>query len=353
MLPFRNDYSYGCIDEILELLKNENDIFHDGYGLDETCRQAQALIRSKMIDNDVDIHFIVGGTLSNLTILKGCLNCYEAVISCDTGHINTHETGSIEATGHKVIPVQNCDGKLTAAGIRHCYEEHMMSFEHMVLPKVVYISNATELGTIYTLEELQSIRQVCDELGMYLMMDGARLGCAIMAQHEYSLNDLAKLCDIFSIGGTKNGALFGEAIIISNPALKKYFRFVMKQSGAMMAKGWLLGLQFVGLFKDDAFYKVAKHANDMAAQIQTCLHSLGYPLLMRSDTNQVFPILEQSELEVISKAVDFEVWGKQDDQVVVRFVTSWHTTQEEVDQLCRVLKDAKKASDSKDAKELD
>lgn len=337
MLFFRNDYGQGCIPEILELLKNTNNECIGGYGIDKYCDQAKLLIRAHILDTEVDVHFITGGTLTNLTIIKSILRPYEAVIACDTGHISTHETGSVEATGHKVIELPNCNGKLTATAIEKAFEDHMLVYEHMVYPKLVYISNSTEFGTVYTRQELESLRDVCDRLGLYLMMDGARLGVALTSGVDYTLNDLAKWCDVFYIGGTKNGALMGEAVIFSNPELNSYFRFVMKQDGAMMAKGWLLGLQFIGLFDNDKFFECAKHANEMAKIIQDYAHELGYPFLMKTSTNQIFLNLNLDQYEYLSKEIDFEIWEKRDDLITVRFVTSWYTKKEDVDELCKYL----------------
>lgn len=341
MLFFKNDYEQGCIPEILELLSKTNDESINGYGQDPYCKEAEELIRSKMPDSQVDVHFIAGGTLSNISMIKHLLRPFEAVIACDTGHIATHETGSIEATGHKVITVPNASGKLSASAIRKVYDDHMLQFEHMVFPKAVYISNATELGTVYTRKEIEEIRRVCDELNLYLMCDGARVGSALMSGVDYTLNDMARWFDLFSIGGTKNGALIGEAIIISNGMLKPYFRFVMKQSGAMLAKGWLLGLQFIGLFKNDAFYKIAKHQNELAQQIQVKALELGYPLFVKSETNQVFLVVNHNEYEYLKKRVEFEIWDYWNDDPVIRFVTSFHTSQEEVDYLIVYLEEAK------------
>ena len=234
MLFFRNDYGQGCIPEIMEYMNTTNGHSFTGYGMDTICQNAKETIKKHIPDYDVDIHFLVGGTITNQTIIKACLKPFEAVIACDTGHIATHETGAIEAVGHKVIPVNNYAGKINPSDIRKVFDTHMLSYEHMVYPKMVYISNATEYGTVY-------------------MMDGARLGVALSTV-DYTLNDLANICDVFYIGGTKNGALMGEAVVISNPELKPYFRFVMKQNGAMLAKGWLLGIQFLGLFEHDAFF---------------------------------------------------------------------------------------------------
>lgn len=341
MLFFKNDYGQGCIPEILDLLKEANDDNNNGYGQDDYCKKAEELICSKISDVSVDVHFIVGGTLTNLTILKHILRPFEAVVACDTGHIATHETGSIEAIGHKVIVVPNASGKITPAAIRKVYDEHMLQFEHMVFPKVVYISNASELGTVYSRKEMEELRKICDELNLYLMMDGARLASALMSGVDYTLNDCAKWCDIFYIGGTKIGALFGEAIVISNDQLKPYFRFIMKQSGAMLAKGWLLGLQFIGLFQSDQFYLYAKQENEMAMQVQKKALELGYPLFMKSETNQIFLVVTHDEYEYLKTRVEFEIWDYWNDDPVIRFVTSWHTSQEEVDYLIVYLEEAK------------
>ena len=339
MLFFKNDYGQGCIPEILELLSQVNDLNINGYGMDPYCEKAKQLIQSKMPDTPVDVHFITGGTLTNETMIKHVLRSFQGVISADTGHINVHEVGAVEATGHKVISIKNANGKLKAQDIKNCFEEHMLTYEHLVYPKLVYISNATELGTVYTRKELEEIRAVCDELGLYLMMDGARIGCALMSKGiEYTLNDIAKWCDLFYIGGTKNGALMGEAVVISNPELKPFFRFNLKQTGAMMAKGWLLGIQFIGLFENDAFYECAKHSNLLAAKIQDYLVELKYPLFMRSDTNQIFPVVTKKQLDYLMTEVDFEVWEDRGDSIVIRFVTSFHTTDEEVQHLCQKLK---------------
>lgn len=339
MLFFRNDYGQGCIPEIMEYMNTTNGRSFTGYGMDEICQNAKEAIKKHIPDYDVDVHFLVGGTITNQTIIKACLKPFEAVIACDTGHIATHETGAIEAVGHKVIPVNNYAGKINPADIRKVFDAHMLSYEHMVYPKMVYISNASEYGTVYTLDELKEIRRICDELGLYLMMDGARLGVAL-ATVDYTLNDLANLCDVFYIGGTKNGALIGEAVVITNPALKPYFRFVMKQNGAMLAKGWLLGIQFLGLFEHDAFYSYAKHSVVLAQQIQSKLQKLGYALFMKSDTNQIFVNVTKEQYQFLSEKIDFEIWEKCDDHYVIRFVTSWHTSNEEVEGLCEYLEAA-------------
>lgn len=340
MLFFRNDYGEGCIDSITKLLIQANNESHPGYGEDSYSQKAAQIIQSKLPDYPSDIHFIVSGTLTNIVMIRHVLKPYETVICCDTAHINQHEGGAIEISGHKLITVPNQNGKLTAAIVRDTADYYASKENLYMIPKLVYISNATELGTVYTREELEELSAVCKEKNLYLMCDGARIAPALMSGIDYSLNDMARWCDIFSIGGTKNGALFGEAVVIPNEQLKPYFRYVQKQSGAILAKGWLIGMQFIGLFENDDFYKCAKHANDLAQQIQNTLVELGYPLFMRSSTNQLFFVLEPAQYDYLKERVDFEVWDKWDNQIIIRIVTSWHTSQEDTDQLCVILKEA-------------
>ena len=284
-------------------------------------------------DYDVDVHFIVGGTITNQTIIKACLKPFEAVISCDTGHIATHETGAIEATGHKVIPVNNYAGKINPSDIRKVFDTHMLSYEHMVYPKMVYISNATEYGTVYTFEELKEIRAVCDELGLYLMMDGARLGVALSTV-DYTLNDLANLCDVFYIGGTKNGALLGEAIVFPNLALNDDFRYALKQRGALLAKGRVIASQFVALFEHDLYAELAQHANACAMRVRSVLSELGVVFYTDSPTNQQFPILPNAVVEALQQHYGFYIWKVLNErESVVRFVFSWATPMTMVDEL--------------------
>lgn len=341
MLFFRNDYGQGCTSRILELLAQANEADNPGYGTDQYCQRARELLASRMPDHEPVIHFLVGGTIVNLTVLRHILRPYEGVYSPDTGHIAVHETGSVEATGHKVITVPNASGKITPAALRKAHSQFQLIFEHMVMPRAVYISNATELGTVYTRKELEDLRAICDEFQLYLIMDGARLGNALESGVDYDLNDLAGWCDAFTIGATKNGALFGEALVIMNRKLQPYFRFTEKQSGAMLAKGWLLGLQFIGLFEDDAWFENARHANELAMTIQNRVKELGYPLLLTSETNQIFVVVTRQEYEYLSTRVDFEIWEHWNDDIIVRFVTSWHTTQEEAEYLCVYLEEAR------------
>lgn len=340
MVFFRNDYGEGCIEPIAKLLAQANEQSNPGYGEDQYSGRAAQLIQSKLPDVPSDIHFIVSGTLTNIVMIRHVLKPYEAVICCDTAHINQHEAGAIEVSGHKMITVPNVNGKLTAALIERVVESYKNSPNMYLIPRLVYISNATELGTVYTRQELEKISQICKERDLLLMMDGARIGPALMSGIDYSLNDIAKWCDLFSIGGTKNGALFGEAVVIPNNELKPYFRYVQKQSGAILAKGWLIGLQFIGLFENDDFYKCAGYANKLAAKIQNKIIELGYPLFMRSATNQVFVVLNPAQHEYIRQKVDCEVWETWDESIIIRLVTSWHTSEENVDELCQILEDA-------------
>lgn len=344
MIFFRNDYGEGCIEPIMKLLQQSNEESHPGYGEDDFSRKAIDLIRSKMPDTDVDVHFIVGGTLANLTMIRHILRPYEVVLSTDTAHIFVHEAGAVEANGHKIRIVPNSNGKLSATALERKYLEIVDDPNYFMIPRLVYISNSTEVGTVYTRREFEDLRAVCDKYNLYLMMDGARVGAALMSGVDYTLNDIARWCDIFSIGGTKNGALFGEAICISNSALKPYFRFVQKQSGALISKGWLIGLQFIGLFENDDFYTCARHANEMAQDVQDEIIRLGYPLYMKSTTNQLFLVLNPTQYDYLKVRVDFEVWGQWDNDIIIRLVSSWHTSQEEVDYLKVYLNEAMELS---------
>ncbi len=340
MLSFRNDYGKACIPEIVELLKSKNANVYPAFGHDIECQKAAELIHSKMPDNDVEIHFTIDRILANITLIHHILKPYEAVITVESSHIASHEVGAVEATGHKVIEVDDTNGKITPQAIQKVFDRHMLSYEHMVYPKLVYIANATELGTVYTRQELEALRTKCNELGLYLMMDGARLSTTLMCGVDYTLNDIPKWCDVFTIGATKIGGMFGEAIVVANHDLRHNLRFVMNQSGSLIEKGWLIGLQYQGLFEDDAYYKYAKHEIEMAHRIQEQLTELGYPLYVKGEVNLVFPMLTQAQFEYLSTYVDFEVWYKRDDLFIVRIVTSWNTTEDEVKQLCEYLKQA-------------
>ena len=338
MYSFANDYSEGTHESILKALVDTNLKQSSGYGLDEYSEKARDILKNVLKNDKIDIHFIPGGTQANLISISSFLRQHEAAIAADTSHIATHETGAIEATGHKVITIRSDDGKLTVEKIEKVLKIH--SDEHMVKPRLVYISNSTEIGTIYKKQELIELYSYCKENDLILYIDGARMGSAITCkENDLNLSDLVNLCDAFYIGATKNGALFGEALVICNDSLKKDFRYNIKQKGALLAKGRLLGLQFIELFKDDLYFKLASHANEMAALIQDALIENNYKLFINSPTNQVFPILENSTLEKLSEKYSFTIWEEIDENhTVVRICTSWATDKEKVLQLINDLK---------------
>lgn len=337
MYSFRNDYSEGAYPEILKRLSEENKKQHLGYGEDEICKEAKKRVHQKLKNDECDIHFLVGGTQTNLTVISSALRPFEAVITVDSGHINVHETGAIEATGHKVIVVKGKDGKITPDGIHQAVKIH--TDEHMVKPKMVYISNATEIGTIYTKKELEEIRKVCDEYKLYLFMDGARLGAALTSsENDLRFEDLCTYCDVFYIGGTKNGALFGEAIVIVSDKLKSDFRYMIKQRGGMLAKGWLIGVQFAELMKDNVYLELADHANKLAQKMQSRLEELGISFFIKTSTNQIFPVLSNEMLEKLSEYIDYQIWEPYDEtHTIVRFVTSWATDGKEVEEIIKLF----------------
>ena len=337
MISFKNDYSEFAHPNILKRMLDEENNQYVGYGLDEISENAKNKIKS-YINKNVDIHFLVGGTQTNKTVIDHILRPYQAVIACDTGHVNVHETGAIEATGHKVIAVNGKNGKLTVEAIKEAYYAH--TDEHMVMPKMVYISNSTELGTIYTKIELESISLLCKRLGLYLFLDGARLAVALTSDsNDLSLNDIASLTDIFYIGGTKNGALLGEAVVIVNEKLKENFRYAVKQNGGLYAKGFVAGVQFDELFKDDLYFEMGRHANEMALKLKKGLTELGVKFAFDSYTNQQFPIFSSDMIEYIGKRFQFELWGQNGNDVTIRLVTSWATKEAYVDQFIKYIKD--------------
>lgn len=337
MIYLKNDYSLGAHPQILQALTDTNMTHTSGYGEDPFCEEAKALIRGHMDDSDADIHFLMGGTQTNLTAMSAFLRPHHAIIAADSAHICVHETGAIEATGHKVIPCPSPDGKLLPDQITEAVLFH--KDEHMVKPKLVYISNTTEMGTVYSARELAALRSVCDRHGLYLYVDGARLGCALTAPgNTLTLADMAQLTDAFYIGGTKNGALFGEALVIVNPELKEDFRYPIKQRGGMMAKGRLLGIQFCQLFQGDLYFQLARHANEMAQVLKNGLMGGGYDFLVDSPTNQLFPILPHMLADHLRQQVAFEDWASAGDRAcVIRLVTSWGTTEQEVMDFLKLL----------------
>ena len=331
MFNFKNDYSEGCHPRILEALTRTNLEQTVGYGLDEYCADAAARIKTAIGCETADVHFLVGGTQTNLTAISAFLRPHQCVLAPSTGHINVHETGAIEATGHKVVSRPTHDGKLTAALIQEMVGEH--TDEHMVRPGMVYISQSTEVGSVYTRAELEAVYACCRKNGLYLYIDGARLACALASDNcDLTLSDLPGLCDAFYIGGTKNGMLFGEALVIVRDDLKADFRFLLKQRGGMLAKGRLLGIQFAELFRDGLYLELGRHANALTQRLQAGLEAKGYPLLQHSPTNQVFLTLTPEQYERFSQLVLFEPWTfLPDGRVTIRLVTSWATTPEAVD----------------------
>lgn len=339
MLFFRNDYGNGAHPRVLEALCRTNPELTDGYGMDPYCRKAADLIRSLCRCPDADVHFIVGGTQANKTALGAFLRPWEAVITADTGHIHVHEAGAIEHNGHRLYLLPAPDGKLRPEQVAKLCQTYAQE-ETAAAPRVLYISNTTELGTVYSREELMALRQVCDENGLYLYCDGARLACAI-AITGTCFSDYARCCDCFTIGGTKNGLLFGEALVITNPALMPSFRRCMKQQGAILAKGRLLGVQYCAALEDGLYLQLANASVKAAEQLSAGLRALGIPQLIDSPSNQLFPILPNALIEKLRQQVSFEIWSPVDEHnSCIRFVTAWHTTEEEVADLLKLLREA-------------
>ncbi|MEH7109812.1 threonine aldolase family protein, partial [Bacillus sp. JJ1764] len=311
MYSFKNDYSEGAHPQILNALIETNLDQEDGYGEDTFSKRAIEYLKRRLKQNELDIHLLSGGTQTNLIAISAFLRPHEAAIAAGTAHIATHETGAIEATGHKVITVETNDGKLTVQHLISVLETH--SDEHMVKPKLVYISNSTEIGTIYKKNDLEQLRHFCDQNQLILFMDGARLGSALCSsENDLELSDLPELVDAFYIGGTKNGALIGEALVICRESLKEDFRFHMKQKGALLAKGRLLGIQFSELFRDNLFFELSEHANKMAGILRQGISEAKIPFLIHSPSNQLFPILSNSSIEQLQKKYDFLIWEKTD-----------------------------------------
>ena len=339
MYSFLCDYSEGAHQQILDAFIRTNLEQTDGYGIDCHCDNAASLIRSKIGRSDVDVHFFVGGTQTNMTAIAAFLKPYEAVISAKTAHINVHETGAIEATGHKILIFATADGKLTPDEIQTALDEH--EDEHMAKPKLVYISNTTEIGTVYTKSELKALSNVCRKNSLLLYMDGARLGSALMSEdNDLSMSDIADLVDAFYIGATKNGALMGEALVISNSSLTEDFRYNIKQRGGLLAKGRLLGIQFEELFRENLYFELADHANKMAYLLREGFLSLGYPFMTQPSSNQLFPILPNKLIEKLEKEFSFYRWKKTDDEhSSIRLVTSWATDEDQVHRFIELLKE--------------
>jgi len=337
MLHFRNDYGNGAHPQVMEALCKTNLELTAGYGMDPYCRQAADRIRNLCACPEADVHFLVGGTQVNKTALGAFLRPWEAVIAADSGHIQVHETGAIEHNGHRIFTLPTPDGKLRPDQICQLCKTYSQE-ETAPEPKLVYISNTTELGTVYSREELLQLRQVCDTWGLLLYCDGARLACA-MAVSGTTFADYAATCDAFTIGGTKNGLLFGEALVITKAALMPSFRRCLKQQGAMLAKGRLLGVQYCAALDNGLYMSLAQQAMAAAMQLSDGLQALRIPLLIASPSNQLFPILPNTVIKALENKVSFETWSVVDDNsTCIRFVTAWHTTEAEVTALLVLLR---------------
>lgn len=337
MIRFDCDYLEGAHPLILKKLTETNMEQTVGYGCDPYCERAAQLIKEACKSENCDVHFLVGGTQTNTTVISTVLRPHQGVVCAETGHINVHESGAIEATGHKVLALHSSDGKLTAKAIKECFDSHWNDecHEHMVQPGMVYISQPTEKGTVYSKKELEELYSVCKECGTVLYIDGARLGYAIASDGcDMTLADVAATCDVFYIGGTKAGALFGEALVIINDTIKKDFRYMIKQKGGLLAKGRLLGIQFETLFKNNLYLEISAHAIRAAKKIKEIFVEHGCEFLSDSSTNQQFPIMKNSEIEELRKNFSFETWCAIDEnRSAVRFCSSWATTDENIEKL--------------------
>ena len=334
---FKDDYSEGVHPEILNVLSNTNYIQTIGYGEDEFSDKARQLIKNKIQNADVDIHFVSGGTQANLLVISSILKPYQSVIAATTAHIAVHETGAIEATGHKINTVETTNGKLKPSDIQGVLNFH--TDEHMVMPKLVFISNSTEIGTVYSKKELSELFTFCKKNNLYLYLDGARIASALTSEsNNLNIKEVSEYTDAFYIGGTKNGALLGEAIVIKNDNLKDDFRFQMKQKGALLAKGRLIGIQFLSLFKNDLYFDLAKHANQTAEKLAEGIKNKGYEFFTEPVTNQIFPIFPDKLIEKLHKKYDFYVWSHTDKMhSAVRLICSWATKEEFVDKFINDL----------------
>ncbi len=335
MIRFECDYTTGAHPNILEALVNSNTEACPGYGVDRHCEHARAMLRELCLAPKAGVHFLVGGTQANTTVIAAALRPHQGVLCAETGHINAHESGAIESTGHKVLGLSAAEGKIDARQIDEYCQSHYddVAWEHMVQPGMVYLSLPTELGTVYTLAELEEISAVCRRWKLPLFVDGARLACGLAAS-DITLPDLARLCDVFYLGGTKAGLLFGEAVVITSPTLNKDFRYLIKQRGGMLAKGRLLGVQFEAFLKNSLFLDIGKKEVAKAMRLRSAFEKKGYPLFVNSPTNQQFPILPNEALAALERDYSFEVWARVDpDHTAVRFCTSWSTTDQDVDAL--------------------
>ncbi|MBQ7096169.1 MAG: low specificity L-threonine aldolase [Clostridia bacterium] len=341
MLYFENDYSEGACPEVLESLIQTNLKSLSPYGNDSYSASAKEKIQKACGLKQSDIYFLVGGTQTNQTVIDAVLSPYQGVIAAQSGHVSLHEAGAIEYTGHKVLTLPQKDGKISAETLKDYVADFYgdENHDHMVFPGMVYISHPTEYGTLYTKNELKSLSEVCRHYHLPLYLDGARLGYGLAAENtDVSLIDIAKYCDVFYIGGTKVGALCGEAVVFTKNNTPPHFMTLIKQHGALLAKGRLTGIQFDRLFTDDLYFRISKRAIQYASQLKSALREKGYRFFIDSPTNQIFIILENHFMNQLKEKVRFSFWEKFDDQhTVVRFATSWATTQEDIDQLIEIL----------------
>ena len=336
MIRFNNDYNRGALGSILKELAATNTESYAGYGEDEWCARAEAVIKKLISKDDALIKFIPGATQANIVAISSALSPVQSVIAADTGHINCHETASIENTGHKIIALPNTDGKISAQQVEECAAEYYGSGapEYLTEPKLVYLSFPTEKGTLYSKQELGEISAVCKKYGMYLFVDRARMGYGLGSEkNDLTLSDFAELTDMFYIGGTKCGALFGEALIITEPSLRYRFKAHMKQKGAVLAKGWLMGLQFAVMLESGEYFEKTKRADELAMEIKKAFEAKGIPLWVESFTNQQFVILSERQKNILAQNYYFEEEGITEQGTVVRFCTSWATSQAEADAL--------------------
>ncbi len=333
MIYFRSDYSQGAHPAVLDALIRTNAEHTDGYGMDAHCENAARLVRELIGDDACAVHMMVGGTPCNVTV-AACLRPYEAVVSVRSGHAYFHETGAVEATGHRIIAMEGRDGKLTPEGIDRAWEEY--EDEHTTVPKLAYVSQPTEIGTVYSRAEMTALSEKCKERDMLLYVDGARLGSALTCRdNDLSIRELARLCDAFYIGGTKNGAMFGETLVIRNARLGDHFRWMMKRQCGLLAKGRLIGVQFEALLDggtDSIYFQMAAHANEMAERLRNGLAEMGVSFYSPSQTNQIFPLLPAPVVKKLEESFFFYEWApEKDGQIPIRLVTGWGTKPEEID----------------------
>lgn len=340
MISFDCDYNKGAHPEILKKLIETNYEVQPGYGFDSYTQSAKEKIKKACGGGDIEVEFLVGGTQTNMVVISTLLKDYQGVIAADTGHVSVHESGAIEYSGTKVISIPGTDGKLKAEDLKAWVDNFYSdaTYEHMVIPGMVYISQPTELGTLYSKAEMESLAEICRERDMLLYVDGARLGYGLMSyESDMTLEDVARIADVFYIGGTKVGALCGEAVVFTGGCKPEYFMTSIKKRGALMAKGRVLGVQFDALFTDDLYFKISKHAIDMAEKVKEIIKEKGWDIYLLTPTNQQFVLFDEKQMEEVGAKVGFDRWAPYDEtRTIVRFATSWSTTEEEIEALRKV-----------------